>query len=180
MQWSSSFDSSAGPYRTPQQIKDYLAANGQYPQQWNDDVVESWFTRPSVSSTNGTDTTTPAASPSSAASSAQSESSNDTGSIAGGVIGGVGGVVLIACLAWFVVRRRRRTSESQPEHHSSSKHTFEKAELDSNHRKSRPELSGDTNGHWKANGQSRELTSTPVMEMEGSPAEYELPSNGKR
>ena len=44
MTFKSTYDISAGPYQTPKQIKDSLAKNGRYPQNWNDDKVELWIT----------------------------------------------------------------------------------------------------------------------------------------
>ena len=44
MAWKSSYDAAAGPYETPKQVKDYIAANGQYPQAWNNDLTEQWIT----------------------------------------------------------------------------------------------------------------------------------------
>ena len=44
MEFKSTYDSSVGPYETPKQIKDYLAANNHYPRQWNDEKVELWIT----------------------------------------------------------------------------------------------------------------------------------------
>ena len=44
MQWKSTYDADAAPYKTPKQIKDHIAANGTYPSSWNDDVIERWIT----------------------------------------------------------------------------------------------------------------------------------------
>ena len=131
-------------------------------------MVASWILGRDLSSTDGTNTSAPAASPSSSPSSSGSKSSSNTGSIVGGVVGGVVGVVLITGLAWFIIRRRRRIAASQSEHHS--KLEAEKAELDTRHGGPGHELSGNIKDHWNANGQSRELSGKPVMEMEGSPA----------
>ena len=179
MKWSSSYDSAARPYETPEQIQDYIVANGRYPQQWNDDDVKAWFTGLRlVDDTNSTGSTPPTASPSSSSSPSGTKSSSNTGVIAGGVVGGVVGALLIAGLAWYVLRRRRRSPSTLPEQHSQP--GYEKAELESKQRGPGEELSADSKDYGNANGQGRELSCKPVMEMEGSPAQYELPDKAKR
>ena len=43
MQWKSSFDADAAPYETPKQVKDYIAKNGMYPQEWDNEVIKQWI-----------------------------------------------------------------------------------------------------------------------------------------
>ena len=165
MTWKSSYDSTTSPYETPQQIKDYVAANGQYPQQWKDELLEQWFTGRSFPKTNSTSAPAHTSSPLSSS----SHSSSDTGAIVGGVVGGVGGIILLAALAWFILRRR---PQSRAEAAGRGQPRFEKAELEG-----RQDHTGQshTSAYWETQ-KSRELDGRPVQEMPGSPAEHELSS----
>ena len=50
MEWKDHYDPEAGPYRTPEAVKDWYRQNGRYPSQWNVSAVEGWFTRTGTSS----------------------------------------------------------------------------------------------------------------------------------
>ena len=41
--WKDSYDPSADTYQTPNIVKQYISANGQYPSTWDSPTVESWF-----------------------------------------------------------------------------------------------------------------------------------------
>ena len=43
MEWKDSYNASAGPYVTPDVVKNWYKQNGRYPTTWTDDVVKSWF-----------------------------------------------------------------------------------------------------------------------------------------
>lgn len=49
MEWKSSYDADAGPYVTPDSVKSYTQQNGRYPSEWEDHVIEEWFTNPGKS-----------------------------------------------------------------------------------------------------------------------------------
>lgn len=44
LEWQSSYNPSADPYRTPGIVKDYISANGQYPTSWDSSTVAAFFT----------------------------------------------------------------------------------------------------------------------------------------
>jgi hypothetical protein len=45
MQWKDKYDVNAAPYKTPDAVKSWYAANGRHPAQWDDPVVEGFFTQ---------------------------------------------------------------------------------------------------------------------------------------
>ncbi|KAL8945694.1 MAG: hypothetical protein Q9222_007803, partial [Ikaeria aurantiellina] len=179
MKWKDSYDSKAGPYETPKQIKDSIAANGQYPQRWDDDLSRQWIMG-DRSATTGNDTNL-APSPAPTLTSSSSGSSH-TGAIVGGVVGGVAALILVAAVSWYLLRRSRRGSApsqaAQNQHHG-----FEKPELENSDRNPEQELSGDPKDHLWSNG---ELQGIPLLELDGgrtemeaSTAKYELHSTGR-
>ena len=120
MQWKTSYDPNAAPYKTPNAIKAYYEQNGQYPSSWTNDVVKDWFTNPGMDKINTTNTTSttddssqdnstsPVSSPS--ATSHSGSSGTNKGAIAGSVVGRVAAVALIA----FLLRPRNRNHSQVP------------------------------------------------------------------
>jgi Kelch motif len=45
MEWKDRYDANAESYRTPEALKSWYAANGQYPEEWDDSAVRRLFTR---------------------------------------------------------------------------------------------------------------------------------------
>lgn len=92
-------------------------------------------------------------------------------------MGGVVGALLLAGLAWFVLRRRRRTT-TQEQHRSQP--GFEKQELESkngyNSKVDRFSPAEYQNGSYPP----RELSGRQVQEMEGSYEGHELPTKVTR
>jgi hypothetical protein len=43
LEWKSSYDASAAAYQTPNVIKQYISANGQYPTNWDSLTVQLWL-----------------------------------------------------------------------------------------------------------------------------------------
>ena len=88
------------------------------------------------------------------------------------MVGGVGGALLIAVLAWLLLRRRnkskRHTEKSEDKREEQS---YEKPELDGKHGvgPSTPWLSNDSKDGSEMHGK-------PMHEMAGSNGEYELPA----
>ena len=168
MVWKTTYNSTALPYVTSKQVKDYNAANKPYPQ-WSDPMVEQWIT--GITATGSNPASTSSSSPSSTPSSSSSSHSSNTGSIVGGVVGGVGGAILFAVLAWFLLRRRRRAHTRSS---SREQEKFEKAELEA--RRANEKIGAELD-----DTKSGELYgSSPVHEMEGSHAGHELSPTGSK
>ncbi|KIW32491.1 uncharacterized protein PV07_04034 [Cladophialophora immunda] len=102
LEWKDSYDPSAATYQTPNIVKQYISANGQYPTTWDSQTVESWLS--AKAAPNPTSSSSPASS--SPASNGGSGSSN-TGAIVGGVVGGVGGLLILGSA--FFYRRHQRS-----------------------------------------------------------------------
>ena len=173
LQWKDSYDSTAQPYQTPQRIKDAISHNGRYPASWESALIKQWFLgdKKANSATSSTtpSSSTSATSPSAAASSTSSSTSSkiNHGAVIGGVVGGVGGAILIAAVAWFVLRRRKK-SRSQTSTHNAPP-TYEKAELDGRH---------TSTSYWNR-AEPRELDAGKSLhEMPGSGGEQEMPGSG--
>lgn len=90
--WRSSWKAEAQPYKTPQKVKDYIAAHGNQPSQWNSSQLESAFQISRKASTGP----------------AKKASSLTNGQRAAAIIGLVG-VILFFCgfALWCIVRKRR-------------------------------------------------------------------------
>ncbi|KAJ9608146.1 hypothetical protein H2200_007134 [Cladophialophora chaetospira] len=172
MTWNSYYNSDARPYATPRRVKNYLAANGSYPQQWNDETVEQWIKGSTV-----TNTTAPPSGTSSAATSAPTHhSSSKTADIVGGVVGSVVGVLLLSALLWFLLRRNRRR-RAQAERQEQVQYT--KPELDDSSAALQAQNGSNKAKHVGTVSGPSELSGMPMHELEGSPSAYEL-SNDHR
>lgn len=44
LEWRSSYDASAEAYQSPNMIKESITRDGQYPSDWDSEVVAGWFT----------------------------------------------------------------------------------------------------------------------------------------
>lgn len=116
--WSSSWKAEALPYKTPQMIKDYIAAHGNRPSQWNSSQLEAAFQISRKASTGPT----------------TKSSSFTNGQRAAAIIGLVG-VVLFFCgfALWCVLRKRRARRRQRVE--AAKLHEpngyFSRSELDS-------------------------------------------------
>ncbi|KAK8047666.1 Kelch repeat-containing protein [Apiospora saccharicola] len=113
MVWKSRYDVDAGPYDTPEPIRNWYAQGGLDTVSWTNDDVKALFKNDAnateaadpgnstlSSSSSVSSVSSPPNSPSAAPSSTTTSKSN-AGAIAGGTIGGVVGVALIAALAFF-------------------------------------------------------------------------------
>ncbi|KAL8707721.1 MAG: hypothetical protein Q9220_007301 [cf. Caloplaca sp. 1 TL-2023] len=163
MEWKDSYDSKAGSYETPKQIKDSIAANGPYPQRWDDDLSRQWI----IGDRNSIAPLSPSLS---------SSKSGHTGAIVGivgGVVGGIAAISLIAAIPWCLRRRQHRRNAPPPNKQQQAQNGFEKAELENEPTSPRQELSSDPRERWERNG---ELHGRPLLELDGGRAEMEAPS----
>ena len=147
--WKQGYDANAQAYVTPQLIKQYVAANGSYPKQWNDKVVEQWI--------------------------AGSAHHSHTGAIVGGVVGGLGGALLLGGLAWFlIVRKRKRRMQHQDQARADKQQgRFEKSELGATQENSTRLYEKAAQDRSAYHGDVEELKGRPVHEKEGSRVVYE-------
>lgn len=108
--WTNVYNPGAAPYTLPAPIADIYANGIQGPSEWNSEALKQIF----FSSNNSTSNTTNPA-PTTAAESPGSAPANkksNIGAIAGGVVGGVAGLLIIAGLAFWLLKRRKRTRDN--------------------------------------------------------------------
>ncbi|KAK4541670.1 hypothetical protein LTR36_007814 [Oleoguttula mirabilis] len=135
MTWSSSYDANAAKYQTPDVIKSSIAANGSTPTSWDDEALAQIFTPTKESTSDATQSSTPSSSTTATTSpTPKPVSSMSAGAIAGIVIGAIAGLVILALLAWFLIRRRGRNSQAQKE-------------KEPDHSTSPPEMDGQGTAH---------------------------------
>lgn len=156
--WSSSWKAEARPYKTPQKIKDYIAAYGNQPSQWDSSQLESAFQISRKASTGP----------------GKKASSITNGQRAAAIIGLVG-VILFFCgfALWCVLRkrraRRRQRVEAAKLHETNG--SFTRAEL------------GDPENVYEMGSVERkihELSTNQVMELDSRMKPVELHGEGRR
>lgn len=164
MAWKTEYDAKAGPYKTPQVVKDWyqqkratcilgiysanIPCSGTSSVTWNDPDLQSYFSAGLSASASPPTSTNP--------------NRNHVGAIAGGVIGGIAVLCLLATLAYWLVLRRRVRRQPTNESHSESQSDLQLKEVDLS-RSTGPEMSDDDTryeadgGHaaWEADGHSR-------------------------
>ena len=170
MAWKDRYDPAAGPYTTPQMVKQYYASNPRYPPSFTDDpVLRSWFVRGMCEpcphahllvyrcpyaragdecrkSLLNTEDNTTSPQPSSTPKSVNHKS--NTGAVAGGVVGGVIGLAVVAGATWWFLRRKSKSKHSSAE--------YRKSELE------------NTNHNFDARQPPKEIHAHDLHEMESS------------
>ncbi|KAL5870355.1 hypothetical protein ACKVWC_011099 [Pyricularia oryzae] len=135
LQWLDSYDPAAGPYESPQVVKDWYKNGGLSSVKWRSEQTKKLFSSMKVDglATDNTENGSSgggqgdSSSGNNGGGGTQGESGSGSGgsnigAIAGGVVGGVVFIALLAALVFIMVRRRRQQTPQAEEDQSQTPH----------------------------------------------------------
>ncbi|KAJ0308327.1 hypothetical protein COL516b_003596 [Colletotrichum fioriniae] len=121
LRWSDRYDSQAQPYESPNVVKQWYAQGELDSVVWTSEEVRALFSTLAAPDNSTSDPSPTGESSATSTAQASQSSKPPTGTIVGAAVGGVAGLVLVACLAVFLLRRQKRY-QAAPQQEAGSGH----------------------------------------------------------